>query len=176
MGFSTTTGVYTPPTGATNAFSGKVIASAVWNSIFTDLSSALTTLAQGGVFPIGVYAVVAKAVNFNAGNTDTQIPIVLPPGHVNYRLETLYIANASQTLTTATFGLFGAAGGAGTVVIAGGTAITVSTAAANSGNNMQTVAGNSSVSLNLSTLFFRVGTAQGAPATGDVIISIRPLP
>lgn len=42
-------GVYTPPTGAENATAGKVIASATWNSIFTDLSTALTQLCSGTV-------------------------------------------------------------------------------------------------------------------------------
>jgi len=45
MGFNAG-GVYTPPTGATNASPGEVIRSAIWNSIFTDLSSALTLLGQ----------------------------------------------------------------------------------------------------------------------------------
>lgn len=39
-------GTYTPPEGAEDAFPGKVIASAVWNVIFTDLSAALTVLGQ----------------------------------------------------------------------------------------------------------------------------------
>lgn len=37
-------GVYTPPTGAENASAGTVIRSATWNTIFTDISTALTTL------------------------------------------------------------------------------------------------------------------------------------
>lgn len=39
-------GVYTPATGATTAAPGNVIKSAIWNGIFTDLSSALTLLGQ----------------------------------------------------------------------------------------------------------------------------------
>jgi hypothetical protein len=39
-------GVYTPPAAAENAFPGKVIASADWNNIFTDISNALTSLGQ----------------------------------------------------------------------------------------------------------------------------------
>jgi hypothetical protein len=39
-------GVYTPPTGAENAAPGQVIRSATWNSIFTDLSTALTQVGQ----------------------------------------------------------------------------------------------------------------------------------
>lgn len=39
-------GVYTPASGATTATPGAIIASATWNSIFTDLSNALTLLGQ----------------------------------------------------------------------------------------------------------------------------------
>lgn len=45
MGFNSG-GVYTPPTGAENAAPGEVIRSATWNSIFTDISAALTLLGQ----------------------------------------------------------------------------------------------------------------------------------
>ncbi len=34
---STSSVLYTPPTGAENAFAGQTIASATWNAIFTDL-------------------------------------------------------------------------------------------------------------------------------------------
>jgi len=39
-------GVYTPASGAESAAPGGLIQSAVWNSIFTDISSALTLLGQ----------------------------------------------------------------------------------------------------------------------------------
>lgn len=39
-------GTFTPVDGAENAFPGKVIASATWNAIFTDISAALTLLGQ----------------------------------------------------------------------------------------------------------------------------------
>lgn len=39
-------GIYTAPTGATNAQPGQVIRSATWDTIFTDLSSALTLVGQ----------------------------------------------------------------------------------------------------------------------------------
>lgn len=38
------TGTYTPPSGATTAAPGDVIRSATWNSIFSDISTALTSL------------------------------------------------------------------------------------------------------------------------------------
>lgn len=39
-------GTYTPASGATTAAPGDVIKSATWNAIFTDISSALTSLGQ----------------------------------------------------------------------------------------------------------------------------------
>lgn len=40
-------GIYTPPDGAENATAGQIIRSATWNTIFIDLSAALTTVGQG---------------------------------------------------------------------------------------------------------------------------------
>lgn len=44
MPYNFTTGVYTPPDGATDAFPGETIRSATWNSIFSDISTALSQL------------------------------------------------------------------------------------------------------------------------------------
>lgn len=49
MPFDPATGIYSPPTGAENAFAGKVIASATWNAIFTDIAAALTELGQSQI-------------------------------------------------------------------------------------------------------------------------------
>ncbi len=46
MPYNSATGVYTPAAGALTASAGQVIASATWNSIFTDLSTALTAVGQ----------------------------------------------------------------------------------------------------------------------------------
>jgi hypothetical protein len=120
---------------------------------------------------------LVRGVNFNSANTDTPISIPLPPGVTNYHVSILMIANASQTLTTATFGLFTAAAGGGVAIIPAATAITVASSAANTNNNSQTntPTTTNTQSYNATTLFFRVGTAEGAPATGDIIVSIRPL-
>lgn len=40
------TGLYTPPAGATSAVPGQTIASATWNSIFSDIATAMTQLAR----------------------------------------------------------------------------------------------------------------------------------
>lgn len=46
MPFNFSTGVYTAPNGATNAVTGQIIQSAVWNTIHTDLASALTSVGE----------------------------------------------------------------------------------------------------------------------------------
>lgn len=117
-------------------------------------------------------------VNFNSANTDTEIAIELPPGYTRYKVESVIISKASQTLTTATCGLFTAAAGGGTAIVAGASAITVSTASDNTNNNMQTltVANQATLSItHVGPLYFRVGTAQGAAATGVVAVTIRPV-
>jgi hypothetical protein len=117
-------------------------------------------------------------VNFNSANTDTAITITPPAGVSNYKINGVIIANASASLTTATAGLFTATGGGGTAIMTGGSAITVSSGSANTNNNVQFLSVNNAVtqSFSLSTLYFRVGTAQGSAATGSVIIYIWPLP
>src|SRR5215467_13065813 len=46
MSFNQTTGVYTPAAGALTAAPGQVVQSAVWDAIFTDMTSAFTTAVQ----------------------------------------------------------------------------------------------------------------------------------
>jgi hypothetical protein len=57
-------GTYTPPIGAENAFAGKIIASATWNSIFIDMALALSQLGYGS----GVHT--AAAGSFSVLTTD----------------------------------------------------------------------------------------------------------
>ena len=46
MPFNFGTGVYTGPNGATNAVTGQIIQSAIWNTIHTDIASALTSVGE----------------------------------------------------------------------------------------------------------------------------------
>lgn len=46
MAFNQNTGVYTPASGALTAVPGQVVQSAVWDAIFTDMTSAFTTAVQ----------------------------------------------------------------------------------------------------------------------------------
>lgn len=43
-------GVYTPPLGAENAAPAQIIRSATWNTIFTDISSALSSVGNGAAW------------------------------------------------------------------------------------------------------------------------------
>jgi hypothetical protein len=117
-------------------------------------------------------------VNFNAGNTDTPIPITLLAPLTRYTVNQVRISGASGALSTATAGLFTAAAGAGVAIVTGGSAITVTTSADATNNNTQSMSVNNSdtESYTAATLFFRVATAQGVPATGNVTIEYRALP
>lgn len=130
---------------------------------------------------MGVLSATITGVNFNSANTDTAIPIVLPPGFTRFAGFRVSISHASQTLTTSTVGAFSTTGGGGLAIVAAGTANTVSTASDATSGNAQTIAAAfaSMVAASLptpSTIYFRVGTAQGAAATADVTFDYFPLP
>jgi Pectate lyase superfamily protein len=119
-------------------------------------------------------------VNFNSANTDNAIAFVMPTGFARILPYLVSIQNASHTLVTATFGMFTATAGGGVAIKAAGTAITVSATTDATANNFQQVgiAGITTFNAaNLSnTIYFRVGTAEGAAATADVCFDyfVRP--
>lgn len=121
---------------------------------------------------------VASGINFNSGNTDTQIPVTLPSWASNYIFSSIRLSGASGSLTGATMGVFTAAAAGGTAVVASGTAITVSTGGVNSANNAQnftiTIAG-ATEAVNFPNLFVRVQTPEGSPATGTVVVILNPV-
>lgn len=125
----------------------------------------------------GTVAIRLSGVNFNSANTDNAIAVPLPTGVTRFMVSAVLINKASASISTATAGLFTAAAGGGVAVVTGGSAITVTASAANTNNNSQSMTLNNSATeaYDVATLFFRVGTAQGSPATADVIIHIRPL-
>jgi len=124
----------------------------------------------------GRITIVTTGVNFNATNTDTSITIpALPTGFTYYRVVDLIISNASHTMTTATAGLYPAAGASGTAIVTVA-AMTNTSNTANTALNMQamTIAATTTC-YNLSTLYFRVATAEGAGCTGTVTLVIQPI-
>jgi hypothetical protein len=116
-----------------------------------------------------------SGVNFNSANTDNAVTIAFPTGATSYRVLEVRISNASASLSTSTWGLFSATGGGGTAVFAAGQTNTITTASANTNNNGLSAAPATSGTqfYNFTTLYFRVGTAQGSAATGDVLIDVR---
>lgn len=143
---------------------------------FSSLTGSVSIAQLGSTSYAGGFLVFrASGVNFNSANTDTAITISLPTGFSRYVFNTVRISHASGTLTTATAGVFTAAAGAGTAIVTGGSAITVSTASESTVNNSQSMTiavSNTTTTFNETTLYFRVGTAQGSAATGDVTIIV----
>lgn len=121
----------------------------------------------------------ATDVNFNSV-ADTSISVSLPPSHTRYLVNSVRVSGASVDLSSAHAGVFTAAS-AGGVTVVSDAALTVVTASDATVNNSEamTIIDADTRSYTLSgvpTLFFHVGTAVGSPATGDVTISITPLP
>lgn len=137
---------------------------------------ALTSLVNV-VAPNVQQTVRISGVNFNSANTDNAISITLPTGFSRWRMGGLTISGASASLTTSNWGLFTSTGGGGTAIFSAGQANTVSTASENTTNNMQLVthAGVNTTSYNATTIYFRVGTAQGSAATGNVTVFFQPV-
>lgn len=157
---------------AANTFKGNNTGSTA-NAADLTVANVQGALAAAQIFIYG-------SVNFNAGNTDTSFPVVLPTGTTRYAVSAVRISGASGSLTTATAGLFTAAAGGGTPVVTGGSAITVSTAADNTNGNAQALGVNNTATqiytiAGQPTLFFRVANPQGSPATATVAIQITPL-
>lgn len=125
----------------------------------------------------GILVYVARGVNFNSTNTDTQLPIALPPGFSLYQVIGVRVANPSAALTGATLGVFTAASGGGQTVAADQSVTGVSATAVNTNNNSLDLTKTNSLTeaYNVATLFVRVGTAKGSAATADVAVLIEPL-
>lgn len=119
------------------------------------------------------YVGTARAINFNAANTDTSVPIVLPTGVSRYVVRAVFLNNASASISTATVSVRTGAGGTG-ATIAAAQAITVTATATDTANNTQslTLTGATTMAYNDTVLFVRVGTAQGSAATADVRIIV----
>jgi hypothetical protein len=103
----------------------------------------------------------AQAVNLNAV-ADTIAPILVAG---NVSVQSIIVANASTSLTTAQLAVYTGAGATGT---------TVKSAYALSSNNSTTAvvvtAATSTASVTSTPLYIRCTTAQGAAATADVFI------
>lgn len=102
-------------------------------------------------------------IDLNVGATDTPITML----SANYIVRRVVVTNGSINLTTATAGVFNTAGGVGT--IAADQVLSALTAAALF-RDLTLGAPGTTTRQTAAQLFFRVGTPQGAAATGDCYI------
>lgn len=101
------------------------------------------------------------AVDLNVPTSDNAVTMLSS----RYILREVIVENASVNLTTATAGVFTAAGGSGT--IATDQALSALSATTKFKELVLDVVASTDV-ITAGTLYFRVGTAQGAPATANV--------
>ena len=121
---------------------------------------------------------VVLGANVNQASTDISVPLLLLPG-ANFIIDSIHINNASVSLTTATFGVFSAVAAGGVAIVTAGAVLSSLTAA--TVNLVATLAATATTTVfnqttQANTLYFRVGTAQGAAATCDVYIWGKVLP
>lgn len=125
-----------------------------------------------------VLAGYAKNIDLNAV-ADTIITLVLPPGVTMYRLSIslLYNHGTTASLTTARAGLFSAAAGGGTAILADQVLSGLTSNALNTNGALLGMANTlSTAAINFNPVYFRVGTAQGAAASGDFYFYVFPVP
>lgn len=129
--------------------------------------------------PLAVHNGRRLGIDVNVTNTDYAV-VVDVPGGVKCAFQVM-LTNASTSLTTATWGLFSAASGSGTILANGVNSLTSLTAAAKvihvNGTDTATLTAQETTSgSGRSILYFRVGTAQGGAATVDLYVRAIPLP
>jgi hypothetical protein len=105
-----------------------------------------------------------SSVDCNVGPADTSITT----GSTRYRIDKVVIFSASISLTTATCGLFTAAGGAGTTIAADQAMSALTSSSKYDDLSLEAVVGTDAFTSG--TIYFRIGTPQGAAATCSVRI------
>jgi hypothetical protein len=135
--------------------------------------------AMYGPAPSGIIlAGYARNIDLNA-IADTPLTITLPPGTTKWRVSQLTFHNDGPlaSLTTAKVGVFTEVAGAGTAIVATNTALTTVTSnTINTAANTTAINPSITIVLDLQTIYFRVTTAQGAPATGSVYLFVLAIP
>ena len=133
-------------------------------SALTDVDAPSFRARMGGLLPRYGCLGFMKAVNLNAATSDNALTIESG----RYRLDKITVENASVSMTTATLGVFTAAGGGGTTVVAD-QAIAALTA---SSKFLDLTLGGSVTAdvVTAGTLYVRCGTPNGGPATADVFL------
>jgi hypothetical protein len=113
----------------------------------------------------------------NEASVDQPITILVPSA--NYMLASITLSNASISLTAAEGGFYSAKSQGGTALVAATQVYSTLTGAALNASGSAMLATISTAGtnneLNLGTIYFNLGTAQGAPATADIRVYCRPL-
>lgn len=131
-------------------------------SALLDATAAAARTRLGNLLPR--YGVLGSltSVNLNSATTDNAVAIE----SARYRIDKIVVENASVSVTTATSGVFTAAGGAGTTIAAD-----QSLAALTASTKFKDLTLGGSVTADVvtaGTIYYRVGTAQGVAATANV--------
>jgi hypothetical protein len=172
---------------AVDTLTGRATTDTLTNKTFDTANNTFKINGSGVITPANFQTALSftqigyklVGVNFNSANTDNPITITLPTGVTRYAIAAIKINNASASIGTATAGVFTAVGGtsgAG-IAISSIQAITITATTPDTNNNTMTLTINNSTTqaYNDTTLYFRIGVAQGSPATADVILIIFPL-
>lgn len=158
--------------GSTLASSGQVLRGNATN--FVPATLAITDLSGTALIS---QQQVSASITFTTSNTDFPVSIPLPTGYSRYALITARISGASApALGSATLGLFSSTGGGGTSIIAL-TAITITSTAEDTVNNMMalTPSNVTTQTHNQGTLYFRVGAASTSPVTATATLTFVPV-
>lgn len=167
-------------------FFHRLLMAALLAAVMAPASGRAQTLQQfetspwNGYAPAVVQCGSTLGVNANAATSDNAVQISVPSlfnAGGSYYLEKVVLSNASVSLTTATAGVFTATGGGGTALASDQALSTLTAAALNSAGSaysMTLATGATTGALNAGTLYFRIGTAQGAAATVDARFYCRP--
>lgn len=153
--FLYTTGVDTAAEAPITAFG---------RSLVDDADAVTARVTLGKVLPR--YGILASKllVDVNSAGSDNALTVEAS----RYRIDKVMIENASANLTTATVGLFTAAGGGGSTLAADQVASALT--ASSKFKDLTLDAGVGTDVRTEGTIYFRNGTAQGAPATLSVWI------
>lgn len=141
-------------------------ATAAFLQTANNLSDTTPATARANLNVLSGYGILATLLNWNLNSATTDTAVTLLSGR--YIIDKVTVDAASLSLTTATGGVFTAAGGGGTTIAADQAlaALTASTKFKNL--TLQAIAGTDVFTVG--TLYLRCGTAQGAAATANVRI------
>lgn len=115
---------------------------------------------------LGGYGVLGSvnALNLNSGATDTAFTVAA----ARYRIDKVTVDQASINMTTATLGVFTAAGGGGTTLAADQSLAALTAATKYKDLTLQAITGTDEITA--ATLYARCGTPQGVAATANLLL------